>query len=91
MRKDERKSMRGIFQTNLKYYRKKKNLTQEELAVKASVHRTYISEMESGKCCPSLEIVGRIADAFHLPGWRLLFPSNEEELQPLIEHKIIDK
>jgi transcriptional regulator with XRE-family HTH domain len=40
-----------------------KDLSQQELAVKAKVSRTYISQIESGKVNPSISILARIADA----------------------------
>lgn len=74
------KTTKDIFQENLRYYRKKKHFTQAELAKRAQVHRTYISEMEAGKCSPSLDVVGRIAGAFEMPGWRLLLPYEYDTL-----------
>ncbi len=75
---DQIKSTRLIFQENLRYYRRKKHLTQAQLAARAQVHRTYISEIESGKCSPSIDIVGRIAEAFEIQGWQLLVPGERE-------------
>lgn len=40
-----------------------KNMSQEELAKKANVDRSYISQIESGKKTPSLSVLERIADA----------------------------
>lgn len=34
---------------SIKFYRKKLNLTQEQLAEKVSVHQTYIGKLETGK------------------------------------------
>lgn len=41
--------VRKVFGKNLKYYRFKKNLTQEQLAELLNVDSTYISEMERGR------------------------------------------
>lgn len=40
-----------------------KNMSQEDLAKKANVDRSYISQIESGKKIPSLSVLERIADA----------------------------
>jgi transcriptional regulator with XRE-family HTH domain len=40
-----------------------KDLSQQELAKKAKVSRTYISKIESGKVNPSISILAKIANA----------------------------
>lgn len=40
-----------------------KKMSQEELAKKANVDRSYISQIESGRKTPSLAVLERIADA----------------------------
>lgn len=40
-----------------------KKMSQDDLAKKAGVDRSYISQIESGKKTPSLSVLGRIADA----------------------------
>lgn len=48
--------------------RKMKNLSQMELAVKASITQAYLSGLETGKKTnPSLEILQRIAEALGVP------------------------
>lgn len=37
------------FRENIKYYRKRNNLTQEELAEKADISISYIKQIESNK------------------------------------------
>lgn len=39
----------NTFKENIKYYRKKLNLTQEELAEKADISISYIKQIESNK------------------------------------------
>lgn len=43
--------------------RKKKEMTQEELAYKAELDFSYINQIENGKRNPSMEAVKRIAQA----------------------------
>lgn len=54
-----------ILAHNLKKYRKKKNLSQEDLAFLCNLHRTYISSIELCKKSPSLktiEIISKVLD-----------------------------
>lgn len=46
---------------NIKKIRKKKGLTQEELALEAGLNRAYIGYIERGKRNPSTETVAKIA------------------------------
>jgi transcriptional regulator with XRE-family HTH domain len=47
--------------------RKEKGMTQEELADRAGLHFTYISQIERGLKSPSLRSLGQIADALDIP------------------------
>jgi len=42
------------------------DLTQEDLAERANLHRTFISDVERGVKNPSLEIVERLAGALEI-------------------------
>lgn len=44
-----------LFTKNMKKYRNEKHLSQEELADKAGLHRTYISSIERGQRNVSLK------------------------------------
>ena len=50
----------------VKYLRQKLRWSQEDLALNANVSKNYISDLENGRRNPSLEILERIADAFHI-------------------------
>ena len=43
------------------------NLSQEELAFEAGLHRTYISLLERGVKSPTLNVLFRLADALDIP------------------------
>ena len=62
-----------IIGNNVAYYRKKKNLTQEGLALKANVSRTHISHIESDNVnkSPSLDILFRICDVLEIEPYML--------------------
>lgn len=46
--------------------RRELDLSQEALAEKAGLHRTYISIIESGKCNVSLENIEKLAKALNI-------------------------
>lgn len=60
-----------VFSRNVRKYRLKKGLSQEELADKANLHRTYISAVECEKRSIALENIQRIADALEIETYLL--------------------
>lgn len=50
-----------MYKSNLKFYRKNKNLTQSELAEQVGVTKDYISMIERGKKNPGIFLAKRIA------------------------------
>jgi transcriptional regulator with XRE-family HTH domain len=67
-----------IFADNVKNYRKDLGITQEELAERAGLHRTYISQIERYKRSISLENIQRLADALRIDAF-MLFVVKEEK------------
>jgi len=61
-----------IFGENLKKIRNERNFSQEELAYKAELDRTYISGLECGKRNPTLKIIVKLANALNMPPSELL-------------------
>ena len=55
-----------VFGTNVKNYRQKAGLSQEKLAEKSGLHRTYISDIECFQRSISLGNVQKIADALNV-------------------------
>ena len=53
--------IRDVFAQNLKALRKAKGLSQEELAHKAEIDRTYISALERNVYNASIDVVDRLA------------------------------
>jgi len=47
---------------NIKAFRAKQGLSQEELAKKADISRTHLSDIETGRRNPTFGIIERIAD-----------------------------
>jgi transcriptional regulator with XRE-family HTH domain len=51
------------FGDNLRIIRKQKGLSQEELAFRSSIHRTYISDVERGSRNISIANIEKLAKA----------------------------
>lgn len=59
--------------TSIKDLRKKKNMTQDELAEKLNVTRQAVSNWENGKTQPDVETLTRLAEAFDVSVERLIY------------------
>jgi len=55
--------VRGMVGDELKRAREAAGLSQEDLAFKARIHRTYVSQLERDKKSPTLTILFRICRA----------------------------
>lgn len=60
-----------VFGTNVKVFRLERKMSQEELASKSNLHRTYISAVECFRRSISLENIQRIADALEVEPYKL--------------------
>ena len=69
-----------IIGKNVAYYRKKKKLTQEGLALRANISRTHISHIEAENVSksPSLDILFRICDVLEIEPYKLFIENTEE-------------
>jgi transcriptional regulator with XRE-family HTH domain len=55
--------------SNVRRIRRELGISQEELAFRSELHRTYISGVERGIRNPTIIVLGRIADALDVaPG-----------------------
>ena len=66
-----------VFAQNLKTYRNKTKLSQEQFALKAGLHRTYISALEREKRNISLDNIQKIADALEIDTYQLFIDTNK--------------
>jgi transcriptional regulator with XRE-family HTH domain len=55
--------MRRLVGQNVRIYRGRLGISQEELAFRANLHRTYVSGVERGVRNPTVVIVERLAKA----------------------------
>ena len=58
--------IRDVFAQNLRRIRQAKSMSQEDLAHRASIDRTYVSALERGVYSPTIEVVAKIADALEV-------------------------
>jgi transcriptional regulator with XRE-family HTH domain len=56
-------STKEIFAKNLRALRKERGFSQEELAHRAGLDRTYISSLERKKYAPTLDVLDKLAEA----------------------------
>ena len=65
---------KATFGQHIRYLRRLRSLTQEEVAHRAGVHVTYLSGIERGVRNPSLKNIRAIAEALGVPMWELFAP-----------------
>lgn len=67
-----------MFAKNVRKFRQADGLSQEELAEKCGMHRTYISAVERCKRSISLDNIQRIADALEVETYKLFLPEEKQ-------------
>jgi transcriptional regulator with XRE-family HTH domain len=72
------------------------DLTQKELAERLEISKSYLSEIESGKKTPSLEIISGYSEQFNIPMSSILFfsesiddTSRTEQLRKVVSGKVL--
>lgn len=63
MKKDGHELLLTVLAKNIKAFRLENQLSQEELADRAELDRTYVSQLERAKCNPSLLVLSKVADS----------------------------
>jgi len=71
-------------------------LTQKELAEQLSISKSYLSEIESGKKKPTLEIINGYSEQFNIPMSSIMFfsesmedKSTAEKLRKVLSGKVL--
>jgi transcriptional regulator with XRE-family HTH domain len=72
-----------ILGETIKAYRRAKKITLKELAEKVGTTASFLSDVENNKKQPSMDTLGKVAQAFHVPVY-LLF---KEPLEPISKTK----
>lgn len=57
---------------NVRVHRRRRGLSQEELALEAGMKRAYVSDLERGTRNPSVRALARLADALQVDPAELL-------------------
>lgn len=65
--KEEFRELYQQFGLNVVYYRKKKRLSQTQLAELVNIHRTYVSAIELGKVSVSFDVLFKLAQVLEVP------------------------
>ena len=60
-------AIRGAFGHQVRVKRAAQSVSQEELALKCGLDRSYIGQVERGERNPSLESIAKIASALRVP------------------------
>jgi len=64
--------IREVFARNLRIYRQERGLSQEELAHRAEIDRTYISALERCVYGASIDVVDKLASSLNVEAADLL-------------------
>lgn len=75
------------FARNLKRLRLAAGLSQEELALRAGLHRTYVGSAERGERNVSLRAIEQLADALGVAPADLLATGDEDNASPAGRHR----
>ena len=71
--------LRQIFALNLRSLRHARGLSQEELAHRAEVHRTYVSALERCYYSPTIDMVDGLTKILDVEAAAMLKPLNREK------------
>ena len=73
---NEKSSIVAIFGSNVKTYRKRQKMTQEQLAEKSGITVKYVSNIECAISFPSPSVIAAIAKALAVPEYKLFVPED---------------
>jgi len=80
----ETQEIKNILGRNIKYFRFHKQLSQSELAEKADISITFLSNIERGKMFPKVETLSRLTKSLNVSVFELfrddLIPKNDKEM-----------
>jgi transcriptional regulator with XRE-family HTH domain len=86
--------IKAIFGSNVKYYRKQRHFSQEQLAEKLNISAKHLSTIETGAAFVSAELLERLTDILRVSASVLFYSVEEKSLDDSLLGKIdqiIDK
>ena len=69
--------LRHVLGARIKELRKRLGISQEELASRAGMHWTYLSDLERGRQTPTVDVVNRVARALGVTLAEFFSPFNQ--------------
>ena len=69
--------IRDILAANVKRLRAEQGLSQEDLADRADIDRTYVSSLERSVYAAGIDVIDRLAKALGVTAAQLLTPNNQ--------------
>jgi CheY-like chemotaxis protein len=82
--------LKALFGTTIKSKRSELGMSQEELADRAGLHRTYVSDVERGMRNVSLISIEKLAHALGLSVWRLFEQASNGEGAEQLEILLVE-
>ncbi len=74
--------IREAFATNLRLKRRAAGLSQEELAARADIDRTYVSALERGVYSATIDMVDKLAKVLGVEAAELLAKPHRQRVRP---------
>lgn len=67
-----KKTLGRIIGGRIKRFRREQKLNQEELALRSGLNHSYISIIERGDKCPTIETLYKVANGLNIPLYKLV-------------------
>ena len=68
----DRVTLSRLIGANIRKYRIQRDVSQEHLALESGIHPAYISKLERGEKCPTIDTLYRLAKALGIPVYKLI-------------------
>ncbi len=68
----DRQALSRLIGANIRKYRIHRDVSQEHLALESGIHPAYISKLERGEKCPTIDTLYRLARALGIPIYKLI-------------------
>lgn len=68
----DRIALSKLIGANIRKYRIQRDVSQEHLALDSGIHPAYISKLERGEKCPTIDTLYRLARALGIPVYKLI-------------------